>query len=156
MLQGISNTISSLPFASIGCTAAGLFLARNLITAAVHKTASIGAGLVGSKNAAEWNQASNESLALAKKNGFRDLTAAAGLITIGVTSFASQHATEKVPQKEEPGFFQDYGLPTLKAVGLVGCGWILKNRQVHRAILLSTNLENKSFALKTFKQRIRF
>lgn len=160
MLQGISTTVSSLPLASMGCTAAGLFLAKDFIKAVVDKTASIGADLIASKNAAEWKQASNESFALAKKNGFRNLTAAAGLIAIGVTSFASQNAAEKAPQKEESGFFQNYGLPTLKGVGLVGFGWILKNRQVHRALDLAwtpiqlNGKTVKQYDMKAYKANI--
>jgi hypothetical protein len=137
MLQGISNAVGSLPVASIACAATGLFIGRKFCTAAVYKAGSIGANFIESKNAAEWNQASSESLILAKKDGIRDLTAAAGLIAIGVASFTAQHAEEKVPQKEESGFFQDYGWPTLKGVCIFTSGWILKNLQVHRALKLT-------------------
>lgn len=121
MLQGISNTLSSLPFASIGCTAAGLFLARNLIAAGAYKIASIGAESISSKNAEAWNQTSNEYMARATKNGVRDLTAiaAAGLIAIGIASGFAKEKTLEVP-KEESGFVTDYALPALKTALIVG------------------------------------
>lgn len=127
MLQGISNTFSSLPIASIGCTAAGLFIGKRFCTAAFHKAGSIATNLFGSKNASEWSEASKESFTLAKKDGIRDLTAAAGLIAIGL---ASGRAQEKALPKEEPGYIRNYGLPA--GVAFIGgsIGWILKRNQV--------------------------
>lgn len=119
-MQGISNIASSLPWTSIGCTAAGLFLARNLIAAATYKIASLGAEFTASKNAEVWNQTSNEYLTLFKKNGLRDLTAtaAAGLIAVGVTSGFAKEKTLEAP-KDESGF-SDYAWPMLKTSLIVG------------------------------------
>lgn len=102
MLEGISNTFGSVQAASIGCAAVSLYLNRRWCVAAFHKAGSIGANLIGSKNAAEWNQASVESLTLAKQNMFRDLTAATGLIVLGL---ASGFTKEKIPQQEEASNF---------------------------------------------------
>lgn len=99
MLKGISNTIGSLQAASIGCAAAGLYLGKKWYVAAFHAAGRTGAKLFGSKSTEEWNQASVKSLALAKKNMFRDLTAATGLI---VLSLVSGFTKEKIPQQEEP------------------------------------------------------
>jgi hypothetical protein len=98
MLQGISNTIASLPVASIGCTAAGLYIGRKWCAAGIYKAGGIGANLIGSKSAAAWNQVSDEYIKIAKKDGFRDLTAATGLIVLGL---ASGFTKEKIPEKEE-------------------------------------------------------
>lgn len=98
MLERISNTFGSLQAASIGCAAASLYLNRRWCVAAFHIAGKTGAKLFGSKNAEEWNQASVASLALAKKNMFRDLTAATGLIVLGL---ASGFTKEKIPQQEE-------------------------------------------------------
>lgn len=84
MLEGISNTVASLPLASIGCTAAGLYLGRRWCEAGIYQAGRIGANIVGSKNAAEWDQASEESLKHAKKDGNLHLIAAVSLVAIGL------------------------------------------------------------------------
>jgi hypothetical protein len=122
MLQGISNTLASLPVAGIACTTTGLYIGRNFCAAALYKIGSIGAKVMASKNTSEWDQTSHEYLTLAKKNGIRDLTAAAGLITIGL---ASEYAKEKTPPKEESSYLQDYGLPVAAGGGLLAVGLVI-------------------------------
>jgi hypothetical protein len=127
MFQGISNTLSSLPLTGIACTAAGLFLGRNLIAAGAYKIASIGAEFISSKNAEPWNQTSKEYLTLAKKNGLRDLTATgatAGLIAIGVASgFAKGKTSKEDSPKDESGSLSNYAWSALKAGLIFGLGY---------------------------------
>jgi hypothetical protein len=101
MFQGITNTIGSIPMANVACVATGLFIGRKFCAAAAYKTGSIVAHLVSSKKAVEWNQASDEYLTLAKKNGIRDLTAAAGFIAFGL---ALGRTEEKISPEEVPEF----------------------------------------------------
>lgn len=119
MLQGITNTIGSIPMANVACVATGLLIGRNFCGAAAYKTGSIVANLVASKKAVEWNQASDEYFTRAKKNGIRDLTAAAGLIAIGL---ASGRTEEKVCLKEESGTFRDYAASLFKIFIIVNVG----------------------------------
>lgn len=114
MLQGISNTIGSLPVASMACTATGLYIGRNWCAAAAYKVGSLGANLIASSKAEEWNQASAEYLKIAKNDGIRDLAAAAGLIAIGLASGSPQE--KALPKKEEWKPTLNYVLP---AVGVL-------------------------------------
>jgi hypothetical protein len=106
MFQGITNTIGSSPLVNIACVATGLFIGRKFCAAAAYKTGSIVANFVASKKAIEWNQASDEYLTLAKKNGIRDLTAAAGFIAIGL---ALGRTEEKISPEEVPQFVEVLG-----------------------------------------------
>lgn len=130
MLPGISNTIRSLPVASMTCAAIGLYLGRNWCAAGFYKTASLVGNVVAYNKAVEWNQTGNEYLTLAKKDGLRNVAAAASLIAIGLASGYNQ---EKVlPKEEESKSIQKYLSPVLGGVaGFIIGGYKVAYQGLH-------------------------
>jgi hypothetical protein len=115
MVKQISNIVdSALPMIGIASFAAGAFMGRKFGLAAGYSVSSKVVGLIGKQNVAEkYSKASNDYWTLAKKDAFRDLTAAAGFITLGVASNLAGKALAKEP-KEEPGWFDN--IPVLSTL----------------------------------------
>lgn len=100
MLENISKAMrSEMPVASaLFYGAAVLVAGRKFCVAAGYKTCALAAETFGSTSAPEWNKASAESLALAKKDMMRDLTAVIGCIGLTAVALAS---TEALLEKEK-------------------------------------------------------
>lgn len=132
MLQRISNTIGSLPVASIGCAAAGLYIGRKWCVAAAYKVGSIGANLIASKKGSEWNQTSGEYFKIAKKEGIRDLTAAAGFIALGLATSSAQE--KSLPKEEKSSSVLNYVWPVVGGLTCFTLGGYKMGTQLHNRI----------------------
>jgi hypothetical protein len=83
----INNIPSANSIASYTCYAGAAVLAgRKIGLAAGCKAVSVVTGLLGKDSSADWNKSAKEYSELAKKDAFRDLTLATGLITLGIGS----------------------------------------------------------------------
>jgi hypothetical protein len=122
---------------SIASFAAGAFMGRKFGLAAGYSVSSKVAGLIGKQAIAEeWNKASSDYWTLAKKDAFRDLTAAAGFITLGVASnLAGKALAKKEPQKE-PGWFDNVPIINSlnKKIIIVGIGSVLTINWIKNSI----------------------
>jgi hypothetical protein len=157
MVKEISNFVdSALPMISIVSFAAGAFMGRKFGLAAGYSVSSKVAGLIGKQNVAnEWNKASSDYWTLAKKDAFRDLTAAAGFITLGVASnLAGKALLAKEEPQKEPGWFDnipvlnticEYKKSTLAVIGLgsVGTTVLFKDSIRQQLIPIRNSLSSK-------------
>jgi hypothetical protein len=118
MSLGITETIgSAMPVVSAACfIAAGAFVGRKVICGLVCKAGSKVADLMGKPNAAEWNQASADYFAQAKKDAPRDFAAATGLVLCGLFAKHAGETLKEAPPKPEPTKYEKYIAP---AVGFV-------------------------------------
>jgi hypothetical protein len=125
MSLGITETIgSAMPVVSAACfIAAGAFVGRKVICGLVCKAGSKVADLMGKPNAAEWNQASADYFAQAKKDAPRDFAAATGLVICGLFAKHAGETLKEVSPKPEPTkyekavkFLDDYKKPIIGGV----------------------------------------
>jgi hypothetical protein len=147
MIKEISNIVdSALPVISIASITAGAFMGRKFGLAAGYGVSSKVAGFIGKQHVAdEWNKASSDYWTLAKKDAFRDLTAAAGFITLGIASNLAGKALAKEEPKEEPGWLDN--IPVLNTI------WEYKKSAL-AVIGLGSFVGLGSFAIFIFQETI--
>lgn len=110
MLEGISkDIISALPTVSTGCfVVAGAVAGRKVVSAGVCKAGATVLGLMGKPNA-EWNKSSHDYFTQAKKDGFKDLTKAAGFVALGLGAGYAGEALKELPKVSPITFEQAVG-----------------------------------------------
>jgi hypothetical protein len=131
MLSGISNPFGTdmQAASAVLCTSLGLLAGRKFCLAGGYKIGGAIADLVGKQNAAEWHQAGDDYMALAKKDAFRDVAAVAGFVgAVALARYAEESLTvkEEKPKPEEPGYFQSYAMPILKYGFAFGAGVVAR------------------------------
>jgi hypothetical protein len=118
MLKEVLNkAASTLPISTMALAGVtfGAFAGRKLCCAAGCKIGGKVASLLGRESAVEWDQASDKYWTLAKKHAFRDLTAGAGIVMLGLASGYAVESALKEPKKEL-SLFENYGMPVFSTL----------------------------------------
>lgn len=96
------ESIKSLPNITKVCFLLATAIAgRNVLPAIGCKIGSLAINCMDKRRAFEWRRASNDYWTKAKKDGIRDLTAAAGVIVLGIGAAYSGEFVEKLTKEEE-------------------------------------------------------